>query len=167
VDGGRREPVDEDEHRLGERGERGRLDADVQRRGRDVVPGDPRADLVGGQQGRQVAPLVELDPPDLLEQGGVRGVADVLPRLVVRLLGDFHQPLEERAGGRGHLALLGVQERRVVGPIGPEPFADVVEDLRQVVAQRRHQPRQLAPRKASRCPHVYRSTPSRPAAARE
>ena len=73
------------------------------------MPGDPRADLVGRQQGRQVAPLVELDPPDLLEQGGVRGVAGVLPRLVVRLFGDLDQPLEERAGGGGHLALLGVR----------------------------------------------------------
>ena len=167
VDGCRGEAVDEHEHRLGERGERRRLHADVQRGRRDVVPGDPGADLVGRQQGRQVAPLVELDPPDLLEQRGMSGMAGGLLRFVVRLFGDLDQPLEERAGGGGHLDLLGLEERRVVGPVGPEPFPDVVEDLWQVVAQRRHQPRQLAPRKASRCPHVSRSTPSRPATARE
>jgi hypothetical protein len=81
-----------------------------------VPPGDPPADLVRGEQGRQVLALPALHPADALEQRDVRRRLVSFPGLVLDLC-QLDQPGQERLRGRGHLGLLVREELRVLRPL--------------------------------------------------
>jgi hypothetical protein len=101
-----------------------------------VPPGDPGAELIGGEQGRDVAALAPLDAADLLEQ--LQVAADRLAA-VGPVLGHVDQPEHEGLGRAGHLVPLGLHEGGIVRPGAGERLADLVEHLGQAAEQRREQ----------------------------
>ena len=151
-----RQPVDEDEHRLGQRGQAGRRHTDVQRRLRHVVPRDPCAKLVGRQQRGEVAALLPLHPADFLEQLDLRPELRTVRKRARRRLGDFDQDFHERLGRHDHFVLLDVEELRVVRPFLAEQLPNLDHDGGQPVDQGGHQPLQL--RTLSPVVHLYLST---------
>jgi hypothetical protein len=151
-----RQPVDEDEHGLGQGGQAGRCDADVQRRLGHVVPGDTCAELIRRQQRGELAALLPLHPADFLEQLDLRPEFGAVRERAGRRLGDFDQHFHESLGRHDHFVLLDVEELGVIGPFLAEQLPNFDHDGGQPVDQGGHQPLQLG--SSSPVVHLHLST---------
>ena len=125
------ELVDECEHRLGENCQDFGPEIEFQRGFGDMMPGDPRTDLIGGEQIGQLLPLQQLLTAHLLEYQlcrqpqvhtgttGMRGA----------VFGEVQQPVHEQHPDFGDLGAVLVEISGIVRPFRGQQFPDLVQQI--------------------------------------